>query len=368
MPISKQPSTSLHYFKARLSILKRPMVWATASGLVLSVFLLGEYLVNPQQYPGSNDLDAATNPPNQNPLGNLPTQNMPASSSELFETLPDISTVPLQASSDPQSSQGDSSRSPLLQNFLLGQSSITAEKDKSGRSQSPLFSTSSENRRDRPPQSQLPSLYSLGSPATAIPSSTLSSDAASRSGASSSDSSTAINPLQSALDRYSSPASQSPYSSIRSLTQSSVAPGSEDSGLSVTEDSVNPDLRGQQESSLQGLPSPQFSPQLSPSPGTTGYTLPPTLQTPALNVRPFPSNSNLQPVPGQIIPQTVPAVPIQSYDYGQPSYSAGQTTPYRSVQPALAPYSQPVPSPFSVPRAVPGRSIGGGQINTFSNP
>jgi hypothetical protein len=370
MPTFKQTPASIRYLKARLNILKRPMVWAVASGLILSVFWVGEYLANPQQYTGGNDLDADTNPPNQNPLGNLPTQNIPASSGELFETLPEISTVPTQTSSAPQFPRSDSSRSPLLQEFLLGRSSTAAPKDKPGRSQSPSFSTpsSSETRRDRPPASRLPSLYSLDSPLLGLPSSSLSSTAASRSSASSSNGSNAINPLQSALDRYSPIGGSSQLTPARSLAQSSAKPRLGNPRLS-TEDLVRQDSLGQPDTFPQGLPSPQFAPQLSPLPGTTGYTLPPTLRTPTSSVSPSSSSGNLQPIPGQITPQTAPAVPGQSFRDGQPSYpSARQTTAYPSAQPSLAPSSQPLPSAFSVPRAVPGRSIGGGQMNTFSNP
>lgn len=367
MPTFKQAPASIRYLKARLNILKRPMVWAAASGLILSVFLVGKYLANPQQYMGSNDLDATTNPPNQNPLGSLPNQNMPASSGELFETLPDLSTVPTPHSSDHQSSKSDGSGSPLLQEFLLGRSSIAAQKDKPARSQSP---PSSEARRDRPSKSQLPSLYSLDSPAIGLPISPLSGAAASSS-STSANGSTAINPLQSALERYSSneSGSQSQPSFVRSLTQSSAAPSSGASRLSVTEGSVSQGFRRQQESSLQGLPIPQFTPQLSPFPGTTGYTLPPTLRTSTPNISPSSSNGNFQPIPGQITPQTAPAMPGQSYDYGQLSYpGAAQTTVAPIAQPSFAPSSQPISAPFSVPRAAPGRSMGGGQINTFSNP
>lgn len=370
MPTFKPTPASISYRKARLNILKRPTVWAAASGLLLSVFLVGEYLANPQQYTGGNDLDAATSPSNQNPLGNLPTQNMPASSSELFETLPDASTVPIQTSSDPQSPRSDNSRSLLLQDFLLGRSSIAAQKDQPGRSQSAsvLTSSFSQSRRDRPSKSQIPSLSSPGSPSSGFTGSTLPGLAASRSSTSSANGSSAINPLQSALDRYSPDGRPSQPSPVGSLSPSSVDNSPRDSRLSPTATPFSQDSLGRPEQTPSGLPSPQFSPQLSPFPGTTGYTLPPTLRPSTPSISPSFSSGNLQPIPGQITPQTAPALPGQSYGYGQPSYpNAGQMA-YPNAQPSLVPSSQPMPSPFSIPRAVPGRSIGGGQVNTFSNP
>jgi hypothetical protein len=375
MRIFKQTPASISYHKARLNILKRPTVWAAASGLLLSIFLVGEYLANPQQYTGSNDPDTATSPFNQNPLGNLPTQNRPASSSGLFEMLPDSSTVPTQTSLDTQSPKSDNSSSPLLQKFLLGRSSIAAQKDKPGGLQSPSVLTSSflQNRRDRSSESGIPSLSSPGSASSEFTGSTLPSLANSRSRRSSLNGSNATNPLQSALDRSSPNGSspndrQTPLSPARSLSPSSIDNTSGDSRLSPTATPFRQDSLGRQEQTPLGLPNTQLSPQLSPSPGTTGYTLPPALQnsTPS-SISPSSSNGSLQPIPGQISPQTSPALPGQSYGYGQPSSPNGQMA-YPSAQPSLVPSSQPMPSPFSVPRAVPGRSIGGGQVNTFSNP
>ena len=375
MPTFKQPPASFRYLKARLNVLKRPQVWAAASGLMLLVFLVGAYLVNPQRYTGSNDLEAITNPPHQNPLGNLPTQNMPASNGELFETLPDLSAAPTQPLPDrqPQRDPG----SPLLQEFLLGRSSVTAQPDKPKRSSlSSLFSASSENQRDpcgicgaaRPPQSRSPSLYSIDS----LSSDSLSSNPTSAITSGTADSSVSassfpiVNPLQSALDRYSSIPNPSPTSPAQSLAQSLGADSSRGSEPRSTEEPISQDSWRQPESSLQNLPSPQFTPQLSPFPGTTGYTLPPTLRPSLTSVGSSFSGGSLQPIPGQIAPQTAPTVPRQFYDDGQSSYPNGQAA-YPRVQSSSVSAS-PTPAPFSVPHAAPGRSIGGGQINTFSNP
>jgi hypothetical protein len=371
MPTFKQTPASISYRKARLSILKRPQVWAAASGLLLSVFLVGEYLANPQKYTGGNDLDTATSPSNQNPLGNLPTQNRPASSGEFFGMPSNIPAAPIQIRSNPQSPKSDNSGSPLLQKILLGRSSIASQQDQPGGLQSPsvLGSSLSQSRRDRPLESGIPSLSSPESPSSGFTGSTLPSLANSRSRRSSLNGSSATNPLQSTLDRSSPNGRQTPLFPAPSLPPSSVDNTSRDSRLSPTATPFRQDSLGRQEQTPPGLPNTQLSPQLSPSPGTTGYTLPPALQnsTPSGAI-PSSSNGSLQPIPGQISPQTAPALPGQSYGYGQPSFpNAGQMA-YPSAQPFLVPSSQPMPSPFSVPRAVPGRSIGGGQVNTFSNP
>ncbi|MCY7283921.1 MAG: hypothetical protein LH679_10875, partial [Cyanobacteria bacterium CAN_BIN43] len=278
------------------------------------------------------------------------------------ETLPDLSAAPTQPLPDrqPQRDPG----SPLLQEFLLGRSSVTAQPDKPKRSSlSPLFSASSENQRDRPPQSRSLSLYSTDSlssnPTSAIPSGTTDSSI-------SASSFPIVNPLQSALDRYSSIPNPSPTSPAQSLAQSLGADSSRGSEPRSTEEPISQDSWRQPESSLQNLPSPQFTPQLSPFPGTTGYTLPPTLRPSLTSVGSSFSGGSLQPIPGQIAPQTAPTVPRQFYDDGQPSYPNGQAA-YPRVQSSSVSAS-PTPAPFSVPHAAPGRSIGGGQINTFSNP
>jgi hypothetical protein len=366
MPTSKQTPASMRYLKARLSILKRPTFWAATSGLILSVFLVGEYLSNPEQYTGGNDPEAVTIPPNQKPLGTLPTQTTPASNSEIYETLPELSTVPTQTSSDPQT---ESDRSPLLQEFLLGRSAAS-EKTKSGQSQPSFFypSSTSRARRDRPAETKVPSLYPSASSPSGLPGSTL-SNSTDRLG-SSAPGSTPINPLQSALDRYSPAASQpqtSPnrsFSSSNTFGNSSLASPDPAYQNSATQNSLTPPQAPPQASQFSN---PQFSnspytPQLSPSPGTTGYTLPPTLRTSAPSSPS--SNNNLQPIPGQITPQVAPAVPRQ---YSQPSPGTGQAV-YPDSLPLPIPAAQPAASPYSVPREVPGRSIGGGQVNTFSNP
>lgn len=376
MPTFRQTPAFIRYLKVRVVILKRPMFWVATSGLILSIFLVGEYLTHPQSYigsqsPGDNDLDAAT-PPNQNPLGNLPTQDTPASNNEIFETLPELSTVPAQVTpaqitTDPRSPKSNVSRSPLLQEFLLDQSS-TAAQIKPGRSPSSSFSSSfsAEAQRDRPSESPLPSFSSLGSPPSGFPG-TLSNSTASYSGTASLNASPAINPLQSALDRYSPNGRHSSLSPVRSPSQPLGDNSLGNSRLSDPEGSFRQDSLRQTERTPSGLPRTQFTPQISPSPGTTGYTLPPTLRTSTPSASPS-SIGNLQPIPGQIPLQTAPATPGQPYNSGQTPYPTGQTTAYPSAQPSLAPSFQPMPSPFSVPRAVPGRSIGGGQINTFSNP
>jgi hypothetical protein len=357
----KPTPASLRYLKARLQVFKRPMVWVSSAALLLSVFLVGEYLANPQSYTGAEDPNAPTTPPNQS-LNNLPAQNTPVTQGELFEAIPELSRVPAQTNTNPGSGAlpGETADSdPLLQEFLLGRSRDTTPDQQQRRSsnKAPSFATPSFSSppRSRQPEVQAPSLYPSTSPSSSPTGDGLSSLR------------TVTNPLQSALDRYSSPSpNTAPQSSFSRMgdeapdASSSVSPAFRTPSLSPTS---TPDGNASQSGNRS------FSPQLSPSPGTTGYTLPPAFRTPT----PYFSNStgsNTQPIPGQITPQVAPAVPSPSY--GQPGYGLPSSNGLPSStlsSPSIAPSPQVTqPSPFSVPRSVPGRSTGNGEINTFSNP
>ncbi|NJN01169.1 MAG: hypothetical protein HC816_01085 [Leptolyngbyaceae cyanobacterium RM1_1_2] len=119
---------------------------------------------------------------------------------------------------------------------------------------------------------------------------------------------------------------------------------------------------GNLEDTRSGTALPRFiptTPGMSPLPGTTGYTLPPTLNLAPSSYPQGNAYTNLATPSG--LPQN------------RPDFSG---LPNRSAAPVLPPssgsqYSQPqVPQtsvPFAVPRP-PGSYIGGGQIQTFSNP
>ncbi|MBD2105911.1 hypothetical protein [Nodosilinea sp. FACHB-13] len=97
------------------------------------------------------------------------------------------------------------------------------------------------------------------------------------------------------------------------------------------------------------------TPQMSPPPGTTGYTLPPTLA----------------PSPAAVAPAAPVAPAALNLNLGAPAAtpSAGVTAQPTSGVPSNVPSStlQPEPAPFSAPRP-PGVYTGNGYINTFSDP
>lgn len=104
--------------------------------------------------------------------------------------------------------------------------------------------------------------------------------------------------------------------------------------------------------------------QMSPAPGTTGYTQPTTINL----LPPIGGRSNAY---TSLTPATgVPLTSVPSGTSPQTSTSIGASAgvlPPLVAQPQVA---QPLveTSPYGYPRAPGGRSIGGGEIYTFSNP
>ncbi|MFQ4134904.1 hypothetical protein PGN35_001155 [Nodosilinea sp. PGN35] len=97
------------------------------------------------------------------------------------------------------------------------------------------------------------------------------------------------------------------------------------------------------------------TPQMSPPPGTTGYTPPPSLA----------------PVPAAV-PNAAPTAPAAlNLNFGAPTAPppAGVTVPPAGTlgNSPGAPVAQPEPPPFSAPRP-PGVYTGNGYINTFADP
>jgi hypothetical protein len=176
-------------------------------------------------------------------------------------------------------------------------------------------------------------------------------------------------PLQSALDRQVARSREPITSSASTLTDTEPVPSSNtlpdtigsvrDEGNSISTPlqlnrTYSPQPLPGQPSTQQTFPPPVYLPQTAPAPGTTGYTLPATLSVPANGA--MRSSQTILPPQSpslqlQLRPATLPST-IQSETFGT------------VVQPSF----QSEPTPFSIPRTPPNQAIGGGQINTFSNP
>lgn len=102
------------------------------------------------------------------------------------------------------------------------------------------------------------------------------------------------------------------------------------------------------------------TPQMSPPPGTTGYTTPPSIVPNSATVAP------VTPTQGATAPAAL------NLDFGAPVTAPagivqGQTPPSTIDNSLSAPSPQPSPALFSAPRP-PGVYTGNGYINTFANP
>lgn len=157
-----------------------------------------------------------------------------------------------------------------------------------------------------------------------------------------------LSPLQQALNnRLSAPAEPASQASPTETGGNAEAPTS---GLTPPPWMVEGSLPGVDQRFIR------TTPQMSPPPGTTGYTPPPGLA---------PSPATMTPAQGAIAPAGL------NLDFAAPVTAPGGGA-VRSPQPStfdnnLTAPAQPVPAPFSAPRP-PGVYTGNGYINTFSNP
>ncbi|MEL6384341.1 MAG: hypothetical protein AAFQ89_18165 [Cyanobacteria bacterium J06626_18] len=139
----------------------------------------------------------------------------------------------------------------------------------------------------------------------------------------------------------------------------------------LTSESSNP-----QTATIPGVPFPFLptSPEMSPPPGTTGYTPPASLQsvqqpTDSGSPSSFPSSGTALPSPGSAgVPNIPSAGSVPNLATPQVDVSNGATTPSlpSSIVPSATDGIAPPPT-SSVPRP-PGSYTGNGYINTFSNP
>ncbi|NJO41027.1 MAG: hypothetical protein HC769_10455 [Cyanobacteria bacterium CRU_2_1] len=348
MSDSRLPA-SIRYLKARLSVLRRPMVWGAASILLFAVFLLSEYWNQLEQF--AQDESSASSLKTNNPSQFTPL-DPPFSVTE--DTLPDLFNLDAMVNPNDLNAIDPVSLPPLL----------TPESSTGSTTEpSTFFNPFVSSRQDTPqhldlsgvqgllPTSRILTPPELSSPNPAQPSSL-----------------TAVSPLQAALDRNAnlsssrqSIASTTPDPSFSPDSTPLTIPGTNESLPPTTnpQPSYSPELPQQIYPELT-VPQPIYIPRTSPPPGTTGYTLPPVLAPTITSSSDNSDSLNLiqpQPLPG------VQAPPQVNLSTPAPQVNQGFYSPNVQVQ-----TPQTEPPPFSTPRTAPGTYIGGGEINTFSNP
>ncbi|MEM9817276.1 MAG: hypothetical protein AAF827_12845 [Cyanobacteria bacterium P01_D01_bin.6] len=146
--------------------------------------------------------------------------------------------------------------------------------------------------------------------------------------------------------------------------------GSQETGDSVDPDALPPGQFSSQTVTIPGVNFPVLPtlPQMSPPPGTTGYTAPASLEL----IPPLPgsssSNSAASSIPSTVgVPGSTIGTGVPSVNSSEVDVSNGFVTPYTPVVPVVTPAESTAPAPFTAPRP-PGSYTGGGYINTFSNP
>ncbi|MCL1472937.1 hypothetical protein LAY57_19925 [Argonema antarcticum A004/B2] len=181
------------------------------------------------------------------------------------------------------------------------------------------------------------------------------------------------NPLQSALDRLNTGntiATPDPTDKLGQNSGSNQTPTQSTSGIpgQVTAPAQQyPGTAG-----YSSIPGQSYG-SASPVPGATGYNVPPTSSSNPPNSYTYLNQP--QAVPGlppaaQVSPSLTPSnlgqSPFQNATPGNGFSNPGYNSNFGN--PAAQPSQVQSPPNFSVPRAIPGQNIGGGQINTFSNP
>ena len=398
---NRQKSPQLRYWKVKLQPLSRPAFWLSGTGLCLVLLLGWQYysngesrvkflqLVNLAPESGINvtkeqpeektqvidyastveELEATLevdnsfllqrelNPKKRNRKGNQPSQvevPTPDTDEVLSRFLPNQAQG--STSSEAQSNQETNSTQDLLKasgldifydNNLLGNTSSSGQS--SNCLTNPSQSTFNNNSR--------PSSLTYSS-----------------NGSSEREVTITENPLQQALERLATTQTETP--SPQEVEQASEnTPESESTTLQA-----NPlvNVTGQVPNTTTTQPLlGTGTTQNNPNPTTNNFNSFTYLTQPQVN-NPNPSQPGTT-LPTPLYPSAVPPVPVpnssNNFGYPQQSNALNTTNVHRMItnpgfqrdfrSPALQPL-QPVPS--TPPRRIPGRYIGGGQINTFSNP
>ncbi|HHP7245186.1 MAG TPA: hypothetical protein ACFE0H_10930 [Elainellaceae cyanobacterium] len=353
MPLRNQFPTSLRYLKARLQFIKRPMFWGASVVLVLATFFIAEYWTHPEWFQvDQSDRTPINDGPSEEAANQSASDGLPPSEDNAIGA--DIDSLPLlfdeiqgfgqNGTSDSELTQAPDDPSSLFSDQLLpapGSSESELEDAREGdRSLLNPFASndasndlpSSANFSNAVPSNNSPS---LASPSLSLPSfGRLSSPAHGTASSSQGSVQPSGNPLQSALERYNSPAPSTPQQ-FSPNSSSTASPSPSSSGVA-----------GQN----QTIPSSSPYFQTSPAPGTTGYTLPPTLTVPSTS---SPSTSgrtpsSLQRQPGAFTaPSIVPPVaPNQSGTVLSPNQFPGTGVPNVGA-PAYTPPPQSYPQPQS---------------------
>ncbi|MFB2897893.1 hypothetical protein ACE1CI_33690 [Aerosakkonemataceae cyanobacterium BLCC-F50] len=386
---SHQPPAHLRYLKARLRPLLRPQVWGTIIFLLVVSTLAGYYFANLEEFIAEENQDTPTVSNNNN--NDADNDRSPQSSispeDRAIAADIDISALlenDLAANTETLDAAPEKPRENLFEQYMKQRQAKDKAADSSPgqANQQPVaanidenpfsikFSSGNNAGRNNTATSTNPFLgnlsgnnsYGLNSNNSTTPNLNNNTNALQtaldRANGYSRQTNVdangnAINPLQAALDRQ--PVAQTNYNLIAQPNQLTPLLGTVPYYTGVTTTIPNSGIPVQGTVPLTPYSNVSGNPtQTIPIP-TTGVTS--NIYNPGLTNNPVNSYTYLnQPQ----VPNTVQTLPSTSGVSNLNSVnSAVQTTPNQV---------QNTPAPFSIPRTPPGRTIGGGQINTFSNP
>lgn len=375
----------MRFWLTRLKALNHPLVWGAGCAVLLVAVGLGQYIRHPEWFdsfqsmqpsPGQRPTDPTLSPQDEANLADIDNLsllmdqvNAPAGAPQPVPT-----PAPGTDSRGIDSPPGDGSELLTDRLNLEGSNNPVPVRADSG---SPFANYLDRLRfgshRSTPVTPAMPGQTGAGSASLF--------DLADLYNASSLATMAPATPNPDGLSPVAAPAS--PLSPLQwALEQQRLADQAQSQAASAESGGTNPDHPQAADSSLDGLTTPpwlvtgtlpasqqsfiQTVPQMSPPPGTTGYSAPPTLE---LNA-PFTGQANYAPssLPGAspLTPNFSPPAASQpaspSLQYPGTGLTAGPTSGSLYQAPV-----QPSPAPFTVPRP-PGSYTGGGYIYTFSDP
>ncbi|MBW4489428.1 MAG: hypothetical protein KME12_16705 [Trichocoleus desertorum ATA4-8-CV12] len=378
MPFSKQLPAPVSHLKARLRALKRPMVWGPGIILLLIVFFTLEYWLHPEWF--DNTRSATNVEEGFNPSVSLEDGAIGADIDSLPLLLNQLNGIAADEAEDASQKKNDKTATkPSLFSELLKSQGQAASPDgnlPNSNSAAPQSSPSSSllsasNVPGQPLVGATPGLTGIGSsslpsavPSSLLPPSGISTPTPSLNlnspNTSSTNPSAPVSALQRALEQSqaqnnSTAPSTSGSPTAAELGSNVAAPTSTTQTLTQPGAIAPVGNSGINYSSTPGVssapPSNSFNYLSQPQLGSNVPAgIEPVVPT-APSITPVVPSSNLNPNFGQS------SQGQNNNGFNNSGFSGN------AVQP-----SQLNQQPFSVPRRVPGRNIGGGQINTFSNP
>ncbi len=348
--------TSLRYLKARLWFVKRPMFWGASAVLLLATVFIAEYWTQPDWFQTRDNAASSSNGPSEQAANQDGSTTLPPSEDNfigadidslplLFSEIQDFEPNNLEAiGQDPGELANLFSDSSLTQSENTESDSVSQSTFGSADSYIRLFQpfTSDEDLQNNSDFNLLPSAALSTVPS--VPSNSGTEPATfGGSYTSGSPSSTVLgNPLQSALERSLTDNGAPSAPTYGTQTPTSISPQNlPPSVLAV------PSGGGVQPNPVSNQPYYQTS----PSPGTTGYTVPQTLR-----MMPDASGNSSTPTGNAIPSVQMPGTGLPNGGYSAPAY-----TPPPQVSPQSQ-SSQNTPSAAVVQRTGPMYLPGARQI------